>query len=835
MVIPSLLVVMVEAGVSLPVEVFAHLAAMALSWIGLSRFGFSGRWSLSRFGFSGRWLGVAVVAGAVVAAMAVLDRLDGRTIGLGFGPGFYYDDTLFVLFMASVGGPVAAGFLAWTWPRFRYRGRAGWARLPVTVAAVTTVALVTPVPYGVAFKLVAIAGVVGLPVAAYVMARLGGLAFPGPALMAAGTLAFLFDRSFNIYGGNLLSTMAGEFAYSLGLMTAVFYMGVASRGLHTGGDRVTAGVLLALAGLTHLFTAFFALVFTVAMLTVRRGWDRLRWVLVTGILAGLLSAWWVLPFFWNRKLLNDMGWGKQRTYLSALWSRTSFSYDFLVNDPPLQLFVVLAALGAVICFIRRVHLGMALAVTAAVVAAVFVILPEWRLWNVRLLPFYYLSVYLLAAIGVSEVIRIFVRLISVRLAGTGMAITATMAGMAVAAMMVMVGLPLRSLPGGRLDDGGVYRWGPLHTDEFHLGGSWIEYNFSGYENKSPTEAGGGTLEYAELVETMKRVGTEYGCGRSLWEYESERLGSYGTTMAPMLLPYWTDRCIASMEGLYFEASATTPYHFLMQSELSGAPSRSQRSLPYSRLDVAAGVDHLQAMGVRYYLAFSEPAVAQARAEPDLDEIATSGPWVIFEVADSGSVVGLDLLPVVIDDFADADYDWLEVSVGAFLASENTPVFAAEGPGGNGYFGAEDWPTLNLVDLDDEGRLAAARASASGRVAVMRAFADLLGEGAPRRRVEPAAVSDIVWGDQSISFTVDRLGSPVLVRASYFPNWSVTGGDGPYRVTPNLMVVIPTATEVTLEYGRSQVELVALGLTLVGLAGSVYLAVGVPGRTVRRSR
>ena len=30
----------------------------------------------------------------------------------------------------------------------------------------------------------------------------------------------------------------------------------------------------------------------------------------------------------------------------------------------------------------------------------------------------------------------------------------------------------------------------------------------------------------------------------------------------MLLPFWTDGCIGSMEGLYFEASGSTPYHFL---------------------------------------------------------------------------------------------------------------------------------------------------------------------------------------------------------------------------------------------------------------------------------
>ena len=85
---------------------------------------------------------------------------------------------------------------------------------------------------------------------------------------------------------------------------------------------------------------------------------------------------------------------------------------------------------------------------------------------------------------------------------------------------------------------------------------------------------------------MKDVGAEHGCGRAMWEYEKE-LDRYGTPMALMLLPHWTDGCIGSMEGLYFEASATTPFHFLTQAELSAVPSRAQRDLPYGPLDVDA--------------------------------------------------------------------------------------------------------------------------------------------------------------------------------------------------------------------------------------------------------
>ena len=88
---------------------------------------------------------------------------------------------------------------------------------------------------------------------------------------------------------------------------------------------------------------------------------------------------------------------------------------------------------------------------------------------------------------------------------------------------------------------------------------------------------------------------------------------------------------------------------------------------------------------------------------------------------------------------------------------------------------------------------------------------------------PVAVSNITTGDDRISFDVDKVGVPVLVKASYFPNWQVSGTQGPYRVAPNLMVVIPTSTHVSLHYGRTPVDLITMFLTLLGIAGVVWLA------------
>src|SRR5918994_4222515 len=84
-----------------------------------------------------------------------------------------------------------------------------------------------------------------------------------------------------------------------------------------------------------------------------------------------------------------------------------------------------------------------------------------------------------------------------------------------------------------------------------------------------------------------------------------------------------------------------------------------------------------------------------------------------------------------------------------------------------------------------------------------------------------AVSDIDVGEESVSFTVDQIGVPVLVRVSYFPNWEVSGAEGPYRIGPNQMVVVPTDTHVKLTYGRSTTDLGFYALTVIGIGLAVF--------------
>src|SRR5690606_10376500 len=103
--------------------------------------------------------------------------------------------------------------------------------------------------------------------------------------------------------------------------------------------------------------------------------------------------------------------------------------------------------------------------------------------------------------------------------------------------------------------------------------------------------------------------------------------------------------------------------------------------------------------------------------------------------------------------------------------------------------------------------------------------------------DPVEVSNVVVGEESLSFDVDEVGVPVVAKMSYFPNWRVSGAEGPYRVAPNFMVVVPTDTHVELTYGRTPVEYASYAATLLGIVGVVLLArrpqMVFSGRSARR--
>jgi len=230
--------------------------------------------------------------------------------------------------------------------------------LPAFVIAMLSFVL----PYGVAFKLITVAGILTLPIAAWAFGKLSGMRFPGPALLGIAAVPFLFDRGFTIYGGNIPSTLAGEFAFSISLSFALLFLGVVARGLDTGRHRGLAAVLLALTGLSHLLPTVFAVVGALILYLLRPGRRRLAFTGTILGVGGMLAAFWSVPFLFRLPYANNMGWEKITEY-----SKNLFPHN-------LRWLVLLALGGAVASAVNRRRTGLFL-VGMATISGILVPLP----------------------------------------------------------------------------------------------------------------------------------------------------------------------------------------------------------------------------------------------------------------------------------------------------------------------------------------------------------------------------------------------------------------------------------------------------------------------------
>ena len=81
-------------------------------------------------------------------------------------------------------------------------------------------------PLQVAFKLITVIGTFLLPFATYLFFRFLKQPFSVPIIGALFSLSFLFNEGNTMWGGNIPSTLAGEFCYSLGFTLSIMWLGL---------------------------------------------------------------------------------------------------------------------------------------------------------------------------------------------------------------------------------------------------------------------------------------------------------------------------------------------------------------------------------------------------------------------------------------------------------------------------------------------------------------------------------------------------------------------------------------------------------------------------------
>ena len=686
--------------------------------------------------------------------------------------------------------------------------------------SLTIVALDLFLPYGVAFKIVTVLGLLAMAPAIYFHTRALKLGRHVSLIAAGSGAVFAFYESYSIYGGNIASTLAGEFSYSWSFALSLVYLGLLIKAVRDDRKYLKwAALALALTALSHILTTLVVIFASLFVFGWKNGPLRTAIIWVWGF---AIAAFWAMPLLWRIGLTSDMGW----TPLSR-WEEI-FPVEIWLLVP--------VAVPAAVWAIRKTT--RVLPILAATLLPVIYyplphLLPEllpdlfggerWKLWNGRLLPYWYFGVAFFAALGFGAAVMWLSRRLPSRLhmhlpralivigfaVATGLVIDSSefpswswivvvLAGLGALGATYFFGSSVNTRNFLTTAAGSVVVLGAVAGVTFVDG--WAKWNYEGYEAKEPWP------EYEALMAELDGLPE----GRVQWESNSE-LNKYGTPMSPMLIPYWTEGTHPSMEGLYFESSLTTPFHFINHSEMSYKPSNPIPGLQYHTFDMERGLSHMDVYGIEYYVSFTPEAASKAAQTDGFQQIAVTEPFHIFRLPETDLVVPATHQPSV--------YDVPDRGLLAALIGSETVT----GPDGEPLPSFHDLSLEWYEDVENMDRWVVADGPEEWpRIEALDERPDVALE------VPADAVSDIEVDDHRVSFTTEAIGIPHLIKISYFPNWIATGADGPWRASPSLMVVVPTDNEVVIEFHDTWAETGGKILTLGGVA-SLILVGTVIGR------
>lgn len=467
-------------------------------------------------------------------------------------------------------------------------------------------------PFTVAFKLGTVAGTFGLPIASLVALRWIGCPFPIPVLGAVLTLPFLLNPGNSMWGGNIPSTLAGEFSHSLSFTLLVLFMGALYRGVNERRHAGWCSVLFALTGFAHGYGMVMATGLGLYFLAVTsEPRTTLLYLARVYVVGGLLLGFWLVPLVWYLPYT---------TGFPLTWEFTS-----LLEIMPIILWPILVIVTVTVGLTvwekpaDKVWLQVVYYLTYPVVLSVtlYFASPRLNLADVRFLAFAQFFLVLLAAAGLGRFLIRFPQ--SVRRA----------APVVIAVMTIGWVMPQVSF----IPD-------------------WIRWNYEGMER---------TPWWTNYF-LANKIAVPGGPHNPRVVYEHSPLhNNAGTIRAFEALPLFSGR--STLEGAYMQSSPTSPFVFYIQSELTETPSCPFPPYKCTTFDPERALAHLELFNVKEVIAVTDKVKAALGSSPGYRVEGTIGPYKIFQVRQGTGqyVVPLRYQPALVTDgdWKRLAYDWFQ--------------------------------------------------------------------------------------------------------------------------------------------------------------------------------
>ena len=472
------------------------------------------------------------------------------------------------------------------------------------------------IPLQISFKLVTVLGTFLLPPCTYLFFRLLRQPFPVPVMGAVFTLPFLFMEGNSMWGGNIPSTLAGTFCYSLGFALTVLWLGLLYRAITEQKGWMGCSILLAMIGLCHGYTLLFAVFTSTFFIFTRKGiGHNVRTLIQIHVFAFFLMAFWLLP------LIVFLPY---TTRFSILWIFFDLQQIGREIFPVIMYpFIGLAISGVVWALIKKIRPPHSIAMkpwaylwfSAFCGVALYWIGYKIGVVDIRFLPF--LQFFLVVA--------------------GAMVFCSISSHKKVSVLLALMALTL------------TFLW--VDERETFIR-NWIRSNYMGFENRRLWEP---------FISVNRFLKGTPGDPRVVYEHSMIHQGA-GSVRAFESLPLFSGR--STLEGVYIQGSLSVPFIFYLQSEVSQKASTPIPDYNYSRFNLQRGVDHLRLFNVRELIVAEAETKKALKGFPGFQFRYRAGPYEIYEL-ETGSkryVEPLKYKPVLVTkgDWRRLFYKWFRL-------------------------------------------------------------------------------------------------------------------------------------------------------------------------------
>ncbi|MEM5854793.1 MAG: 6-pyruvoyl-tetrahydropterin synthase-related protein [Candidatus Aenigmatarchaeota archaeon] len=475
------------------------------------------------------------------------------------------------------------------------------------------------IPLPVAFKIITVLGTFLLPVFTYFSFRLMRAQFPIPAIASSITLIFLFlerispDQIYSMWGGNIPSTLAGEFSYSLSLSLGILFFGFLYRSVKEKKFLIISSIIFTLVILSHVIVAFFFTIASVFYLLEKNFIKNLKTLFKVYFLSFLLSGFWFFPMIIKVEYTVPHIWGFPPT--------TKELINMLIPQP-LQIFYLISAISIFIAFLKKDKITILFGFSAILALAFFLVTPTlnkfgkgWEQFQlVKFLPLMYLSILL----TIPSLIRYLPKI----------------------SKQFIIPFIILAL---------VIIWVNKHVTYIPY---WIKWNYEGYEAKPLF------LDYKEANEFLSK----HKIGRVAFEYDPQKYESgLGSSRATETIPVFSGRPIT--EGCHFQSAFSGPYIYNAHCEYSNGCSClfGLISGGCPSFDIEMGTKHLTLFNVKHFFVSSDKVKNILKENPNFERIYGPATFEIWELkTHEGKYVVLpEYQPILIETnkWRELSYQW----------------------------------------------------------------------------------------------------------------------------------------------------------------------------------